>query len=143
MHHHFVEICYAIVCVNADGHGKDGPITLTESTGFPKTTAAFLKSAEQLGYPIVDSNACKELGMSYIYITFIEASVALYTYMLQINHCDSFLQCTDKPFVTASSNHWQIQDFTKGGGGTGKQFMIVCITKDWIKYSGIDLWAPE
>ena len=23
-------------------------------------------------------------------------------------------------------------------GGTGKQFMIVCITKDWIKYSGID-----
>ena len=35
--------------------------------------------------------------------------------------------------------HWRIQDFTKGGLGTGKQFMIVCITKDWIKYSGIDL----
>ena len=25
------------------------------------------------------------------------------------------------------------------GGGTGKQCMIVCITKDWVKYSGIDL----
>ena len=24
-------------------------------------------------------------------------------------------------------------------GGTGKQFMIVCITKNWIKHSGIDM----
>ena len=29
-----------------------------------------------------------------------------------------------------NGQHWRIQDFTKGGGGgTGKQFMIICITK--------------
>ena len=27
----------------------------------------------------------------------------------------------------------------QGGGGTGKQLMIVCITKDWIKYSGVSM----
>ena len=75
----------------------------------------------------------------YLYVHVLER----YSYIYTVCTC-VFIICYSYAARMYSNDtriyHWQIQDFTKdGGGGTGKQFMIVCITKDWIKYIPVDI----
>lgn len=43
-------------------HGKDGPMSVTDSLATPKATYPFLRAAEELGYKVRDLNGEDQIG---------------------------------------------------------------------------------
>ena len=48
--------------LTAPYHGRGGPLTVQSKTFITPVTKAFLDAGEELGFPIVDENAGRQIG---------------------------------------------------------------------------------